>query len=79
MRLRTRRSARGGRPAVVKSTHGKDGGGVLRSDFAEKDEDLEEIGWDEFFEIFDKNHLALLEQDKTASGRTSRFFKFVER
>ena len=34
---------------------------------------------DEFFEIFDKNHLALLEQDETASGKTSRFAKFVNR
>ncbi len=31
------------------------------------------------FKIFDERKLALLEQDKTASGAASRFFKFVER
>ncbi len=71
--------SRGGRPAVVKDTVDRQGGGVLRFDFAEKDEELEEIPWDKFFEIFDKNGLALLEQDITASGATSRFSKFVNR
>jgi hypothetical protein len=31
----------------------------------------------EFFRIFDENGLAFLYQDKTASGNTSRFTKFV--
>jgi hypothetical protein len=71
---------RHGRPARVKATAGDgDGGGILRFDFREKDESLEEIPWDQFFEIFDRNGLALLEQEETASGRTSRFFKFVNR
>jgi hypothetical protein len=67
---------REGRPARVKT---KDKGGVLRIDFGEPDEELEEISWDEFFEIFDDNDLAFLHQDKTASGGTSRFNKFVNR
>jgi hypothetical protein len=39
---------RQGRPAIVASTgdNGK-GGGLLRIDFGDKDEALEEIGWDE--------------------------------
>lgn len=67
---------RKGRPAAIR-TKGK--GGILRIDFGEKDEDLEEIGWDEFFEIFEASHLAFLHQDKTEDGKTSRFNKFVER
>ena len=69
--------ARGGRPAKVKDTKGP--GGILRFDFQEPDEKLQEIGWDEFFKIFEDNKLALLEQEETKSGATSRFFKFVER
>ncbi|HEY0053488.1 MAG TPA: hypothetical protein VGB49_08760 [Caulobacteraceae bacterium] len=70
---------RGGRPARVKSTAGKGGGGLLRFDFGDKDDALEEIEWDEFFRIFEENDLALLEQDETADGATSRFSKFVSR
>lgn len=68
--------ARNGRPSVIR-TKGK--GGILRLDFGEKEEDFEEIEWDEFFAIFDRNKLAFLYQDKTKDGGTSRFNKFVER
>ncbi len=71
--------ARGGRPTVVHGTEGKDGEGILRFDFAEKDEKLDEVDWDSFFKTFDDRGLALLHQDKTADGHTSRFFKFVRR
>ena len=37
---------RGGIPTVVKGTEGKDGEGILRVDFAERDEKLEEIPWE---------------------------------
>ena len=67
---------RGGRPARV-SGSGK--GGILRIDFGEPEESLEEISWDEFFKIFDENNLAFLYQDKTSDGKPSRFNKFVER
>jgi hypothetical protein len=69
---------RGGRPARVRAT-AEDGGGILRIDFRQPDQGLEEISWDEFFDIFDKNRLALLEQEKTASGEVSRFTRFVDR
>ena len=71
---------RNGRPAHVKRT-GNDGDpGLLRIDFPGGDEDsLEAISWDEFFEIFDDNDLAFLHQDKTGSGGTSRFNKFISR
>jgi hypothetical protein len=51
----------------------------LRLDFPPKDESLKPIGWDEFFDKFEKENLAFLYQDKTATGRVSRFHKFVER
>ena len=68
--------ARDGHPALIR-TKGK--GGVLRIDFGEPEEELEEVSWDEFFEVFDDNKLAFLYQDKTADGKTSRFNKFIEK
>jgi hypothetical protein len=70
--------ARKGRPSIVGATgdNGREGG-LLRIDFGEKDDELEEVEWDKFFEIFDKNGLVFLHQDKTSDGKTSRFNKFV--
>jgi len=68
---------RGGRPSRVRDT--ADGGGILRFDFGEQNEELEEISWDEFFRIFEANKLALLHQDETKAGHESRFSKFVHR
>ena len=70
--------ARDGRPSIVGATadNGR-GGGLLRIDFGDKDRELDEVEWDEFFEIFDKNGLVFLHQDKTSDGQTSRFNKFV--
>ena len=70
---------RGGRPARVKATAGKDDSGMLRLDFGERDPSLEEISWDEFFEKFDESELAFLYQEETSSGDESRFSKLVER
>jgi len=70
---------RDGKPSVVKSTH-KNGGGLLRINFPGYAEDnLEEISWDEFFEIFDENDLEFLYQENTKDGSTSRFFKLVNK
>lgn len=68
--------ARGGHPARVKSTgRGKDPG-VLRIDYPgySGGDTLEAIEWDEFFEWFDRDGLAML-----ASPGKSRFSKFVKR
>ena len=70
---------RGGRPTVVKGTEDRTGEGLLRIDFAEPDEKLDPISWDEFFKTFDDRELAFLYQEKTAEGKPSRFFKFVRR
>lgn len=71
--------ARGARPSRVKGTADSRGGGVLRFDFGEPEEGLEEISWDEFFRIFEDSGLALLEQEETKDGEVSRFSKFVSR
>jgi hypothetical protein len=60
----------GGRPSKVE-TGGE--GGILRLDFQEKDEDLTEISWDEFFAIFEDSKLALL----LSPEGESRFNKFI--
>ena len=76
--------SRGGKPATVKSTaRGSDDVGIIRIEFPRaphaKDDNLEEITWDEFFEKFDEAKLAFLYQDETGEGKPSRFFKFVRR
>ncbi len=71
---------RDGKPAVVKSTQDdKEGGGVLRINFPgySGEDSLEEISWDEWYEIFQSRNLAFLYQDETSSGKDSRFFKLI--
>lgn len=74
---------RGGKPAVVRSTHGKAGTGIIRIEFPRapnaRDENLEEISWEEFFDKFEDSKLALLYQDETADGQKSNFNKLVGR
>ena len=68
---------RDGVPATVKRTEQAGHAGLLRIDFGPKEENLEEISWDEFFQKFDEAHLQFLYQDKTKEGKISRFHKFV--
>jgi hypothetical protein len=70
---------RGGKPATVKATQAHGEPGVLRLDFEPRDEALEPIDWDDFFEKFDKEELAFLYQDRTEDGKISRFHKLVNR
>jgi len=70
-------------PTTVRGT-GKDGAaGILRLDFVgdgqKREDDLEAISWEEFFEKFDEAKLTFLYQDRTADGQVSRFCKFVNR
>lgn len=71
----------GGHPAEVKRTRRGNTPGILRIDFPgfSGQNSLEEISWDEFFQRFDESNLAFLYQDKTSSGRPSRFNKLVSR
>jgi hypothetical protein len=71
---------RGGRPATVKGTEsGGEDAGILRIDFQDPDDRLEEISWDEWFQKFEEEKLAFLYQDEKKSGETSTFFKLVKR
>ena len=72
---------RGARPARVKGTGGPGDPGMIRLDFPgyTGEETLEPISWDEWFRKFDESNLALLYQEKTASGRKSNFNKLVSR
>lgn len=67
--------ARGGTPSQVKASGDGKGPGILRLDFGEKDEGLEPIAWDDFFEKFDASGLALLYEDEP----DNRFDKLVRR
>lgn len=67
---------RRGKPVKIKDTDS-----FLRIDFpgfSEKGK-FDELSWEDFFRIFDENHLALIYQEKTADGKESRFFKFINR
>jgi Uncharacterized protein conserved in bacteria len=72
---------RGAEPACVRGTGKKGDTGVLRLDFPGYSgaQSLEHISWDEFFEKFDENGLALLYQEETASGEKSNFNKLISR
>jgi glutathione synthase/RimK-type ligase-like ATP-grasp enzyme len=74
---------RGGRPAAVRSTHGKGGTGIIRLEFPDaphaKNSSLEEISWEEFFEKFDEAELALLYEDERPGGARSNFNKLIGR
>jgi len=67
--------ARKGTPSRVKGTGDAEDAGLLRLDFGEKDEGLEPISWEEFFEKFDENGLAFLYEDEP----DNRFNKLVSR
>jgi hypothetical protein len=71
----------GGHPAMVKRTARNGRGGILRIDFPgfSGEGSLAEVSWDDFFEKFEDSQLAFLYQERTASGRPSRFNKLVAR
>lgn len=73
--IRTWAEARGGRPSRVRGTGSEDEAGLLRIDFGEPEEGLEEVEWDAFFESFDDRRLALL----VSQDPESRFNKFIRR
>jgi hypothetical protein len=77
------RRSGGPAPAEVRSTQSKEGTGIIRIEFPgapnAKDDNLEEISWEEFFEKFDESELALLYQEETAGGQRSNFNKLVGR
>jgi hypothetical protein len=72
---------RGAHPACVKGTGGKSDTGMIRLDFPgfTGEESLQEITWDDFFQTFDEQNLALLYQERTAAGQQSNFNKLIGR
>jgi len=72
---------RGAAPACVKGTGGGGDAGMIRLDFPgySGEESLQHISWDDWFEKFDENDLALMVQDTTAGGERSNFNKLVKR
>ena len=60
--------AHDGRPAIVAGT-----GGVLRIDFGEPEQQLEQVSWDRFFEIFDRSNVDFLYDPR------GHMVKFVQR
>lgn len=80
-KFRTWDMARCRRPATAKGTGKKGKHGVLRIDFPAYRgvHSLQEITWDEFFEKFDREGLEFLYQEKTATGKPSRFCKLDSR
>lgn len=73
--------SRGAHPACVKGTGKKGDTGMIRIDFPgfSGGDSLQEISWDEFFQKFDGNDLALIYQERTAEGEQSNFNKLVRR
>jgi hypothetical protein len=72
---------RGAHPACVRTTAKRTDIGMIRLDFPGYggEQSLEEIEWDQWFEKFDNNNLALLVQEQTAGGEKSNFNKLVKR
>ena len=71
---------RGAHPACVRNTGGKGDVGMIRLDFPgySGEDSLEPIEWDEWFQKFDENNLALVVQ-QTTRGQKSNFNKLVRR
>ncbi|HEY4429316.1 MAG TPA: hypothetical protein VGN08_14030 [Solirubrobacteraceae bacterium] len=71
----------GGTPAIVRGTRDDSGSGVLRIDFpgGAGEEQLEHVSWETWFDIFDRNGLAFVYQERKADGEDSTFFKLVSR
>ena len=72
---------RGAEPACVKGTRGQGNSCLIRLDFPGYTgaDSLEHISWDEWFENFDRNRLALIYQERTARGQKSNFNKLISR
>ncbi len=70
-----------GKPARVEASATDDSSksGILRIDFPgySGEESLEEIDWETFAETFESQKLAFIYEEKTSTGETSRFGKFV--
>ena len=60
---------RGGVPATVEGTEHGDHLGVLRIDFRDKDANLREVSWEEWFKTFDDRRLNFIYQEQRSDTR----------
>jgi hypothetical protein len=79
--IRSWAEERDAQPACVRGTGSEEDVGMIRLDFPgySGETSLEPIEWDEWFQKFDENNLALLVEDETARGQTSNFNKIIGR
>ena len=80
-KIRTWAEERDAAPACVRSTRRRGDIGMIRLDFPGYSGagSLEEVSWDEWFQKFEKNNLALIVQNQTGRGEKSNFNKIVGR
>lgn len=70
--------ARGGIPSVVTKNGNRTD--IIRLDFpGYAEENLQEISWGKWFDLFDENELELIYQEENNEGKTSNFNKLVSR
>lgn len=72
---------RNGRPVSVKHDPLNPNGCTIQIDFLYDrfDDNIHEISWDEFFDAFERDEMALVYQTETEGGRMSRFGRIVRR
>lgn len=72
---------RDAQPSCVRGTGSEEDVGMIRLDFPgySGESSLEPIEWDEWFQKFDENNLALLVEDETAGGEQGNFNKIIGR
>ncbi|NGX85294.1 hypothetical protein [Aequorivita sp. KMM 9714] len=72
--------ARDGVPAMTEGIANTSmAGKMLRINFHNNKENLSNISWDVFFEIFDENNFQLLYDDRTIDGKKSNYYQFVKK
>jgi len=75
--IRAWAEARDGRPALLEGRVSASGQPLLRFDFGTPEQGLREVAWDEFFQIFEADGLAL--EFREMAGQVSRFYKLAAR
>lgn len=75
--IRAWAEAREGRPGLLAGRVSATGSPLLRFDFGTPEPGLTEVAWDEFFEVFERDGLALEYRD--TPGHLGRLYQFVPR